>query len=369
MTQLSSGTSLIAGTMASVDVPSPVQADSYHDLGSLRQLRSKAADQSPEAIRAVAKQLEGLFLNLMLKSMRQASDVLAADNPFSSREIKTFEEMRDQQLGLNLAAGGGIGLARVIERQLTQQESKRWKEPDGVADSASTEAEAPSTPELKIDWSRRVPAVHTKLETRSLPVHEAQAIRGVSETPPSEAAEMDGRLPLMAARSMANVKNEFKPSGPIDFIDQITVHAQRAADRLGISAEAILAQAALETGWGAHQIRNVDGSPTFNLFGIKADARWTGQSVDIKTTEYRNGIAAQEVAAFRSYDSLASAFDDYASFLASQPKYRQALDTGQNPLLWGERLQQAGYATDPDYGKKIASIVSRLMADANNTSP
>lgn len=332
-------------------------AGAYHDLAGLRKLRNDAREQSPEAIRAVAQQMEGLFLNLMLKSMRQASSSFGEDNPFSSQEVRTYEEMRDQQLSLTMANAGGIGLARVIERQLTQQASQRWTEDRQDTPDASG-SNQPGLPG-DITGYRRIPALNT-----TLPVGQSlERARLSVVAPPVSVSErdLDNNKPVASIPVQdLNNQRQFNVAGPIDFVNQILPHAQRAGEAMGVDPMAIVAQAALETGWGKHVMQDKDGNSSFNLFGIKADQRWQGQSVSVWTEEYRNGIAGREIASFRAYDSLDAAFADYVNFLSNQPRYQSALQAGNDPHRWGSELQQAGYATDPSYGKKIAGIVSRL---------
>jgi len=120
-----------------------------------------------------------------------------------------------------------------------------------------------------------------------------------------------------------------------------------------------VAQAALETGWGRHMIRGEQGEPSFNLFGIKADSRWKGDAVSLTTTEYREGLPMKEQASFRAYQDYESSFRDYAAFLESNPRYRDVLSAADKPEVFAEKLQEAGYATDPNYGSKIRQIMNR----------
>ena len=135
--------------------------------------------------------------------------------------------------------------------------------------------------------------------------------------------------------------------------------AERVARDSGIDPKLMVAQAALETGWGRHMIRGEQGEPSFNLFGIKADSRWQGDAVSITTTEYREGLPMKEQASFRAYTDYESSFRDYVSFLESNPRYREVLSVADQPEVFAEKLQEAGYATDPNYGSKIRQIMNR----------
>jgi flagellar protein FlgJ len=155
----------------------------------------------------------------------------------------------------------------------------------------------------------------------------------------------------------------------VEFIRNLLPQAEAAAKELGISAKTLVAQAALETGWGKHQIKNADGTPSYNFFGIKAHGQWNGASVSKTTQEYSGGTAHAEVAAFRSYSSPAEAFNDYVKFIKSNPRYANALQHGGDGHRYAEGLQRAGYATDPAYAQKIGKISSGpLMTAALSTS-
>jgi flagellar protein FlgJ len=142
------------------------------------------------------------------------------------------------------------------------------------------------------------------------------------------------------------------------FVQSLLPHAQRAAHQLGVAPELLIAQAANETGWGKAIIQRPDGRSSFNLFGIKADARWTGDRVGVPTLEYQDGIALRKHDAFRAYESYADSFSDYVDFLRSNPRYGAALASAASPAAFARGLQQAGYSTDPAYGKKLISIMS-----------
>ena len=146
---------------------------------------------------------------------------------------------------------------------------------------------------------------------------------------------------------------------PEHFVSALLPVAERISRDTGIDPKLMVAQAALETGWGRHMIRGEQGEPSFNLFGIKADSRWKGNAVSLTTTEYREGLPMKEQASFRAYQDYESSFRDYVSFLESNPRYRDVLSAADRPEVFAEKLQEAGYATDPNYGSKIRQIMSR----------
>jgi flagellar protein FlgJ len=144
---------------------------------------------------------------------------------------------------------------------------------------------------------------------------------------------------------------------PDDFLRRLWPMAEQAAAQLQLAPEALLAQAALETGWGKHVMRRPDGDSSHNLFGIKADARWQGGAVPMSTLEYQDGVAVKTRADFRAYASYADSFQDYVGFLRSNPRYRDALGKTDDPAAYFAELQSAGYATDPRYAEKILKVL------------
>jgi flagellar protein FlgJ len=250
---------------------------------------------------AVARQFESLFIHMVVKQMRQTS---LGDGLFDSQQSQTYRDMYDQQISSHMADSGGLGLAPVIKRQL---------------------GGAVSTPERG----------------------RSQADYLAAPTPRAPALD-----PAVPAREPGF-------AGPADFVRRLRPHAERAAAELGVPTEALLAQAALETGWGKAVMQRPEGGISHNLFGIKADRRWEGEQVKVSTLEYRDGLAMKTRAAFRAYDSYADSFADYAAFIAGNPRYREALQSAADPKAYFEKLQQAGYATDPNYARKVLDILQR----------
>ena len=167
----------------------------------------------------------------------------------------------------------------------------------------------------------------------------------------------EGSAPVRRAGLSARMTHpESLARSATDFVRELLPHARDAAQRLGVSAKAILAQAALETGWGRRMPGRADGTSSWNLFGIKAGSAWTGDSVSVPTLEYDGGVARREQAHFRAYRSPAASFDDYAALLANDPRYAGALARGDDVGAFGRALQDAGYATDPEYAAKIEAL-------------
>lgn len=294
------------------------------DLQSLDSLKQGARQQSPEAIKQVAKQFEGLFVQMLLKSMRST---VPESELFSGKSEKMYQEMYDKQLSMRIANGRGIGLAKSIERQLGGK--------------------------VEEDVATKPLESYLQQPRAALPLDKNQ-VSLFSYYNPSD----DGG----AQQESANAEDEADSSSSEnwqtanDFINDIWSHAHRAAQTLGVDTDVLIAQSALETGWGKYVPLNGDGSTSFNLFGIKADQRWQGSSVEITTREYRHGVMQQEKAAFRAYDSVSQAFEDYTDFILSNPRYQQALEHGYDGEAYARELQKAGYATDPNYAEKINRV-------------
>jgi flagellar protein FlgJ len=302
-------------------------------------LRRDARQDSEGALRAVAEQFEALFLQMMLKSMRQAS---FGDPMFGSNEGDMYREMFDQQIALTMSRRRGLGLADVIERQLSR---------DGVKVSPGEGAElAPSRPLRIPPPSLVVPPVAGGIDGGSVTPKATQDVGSSSEVRTS------------AVESF---------SGPQEFVARLWPAARSAAARLHTQPAVLLAQAALETGWGQAIIKGQHGESSHNLFNIKADSRWGGARVAVPTLEYEDGIAVRRHEPFRVYDSFEASFDDYVNLLQGSPRYAAALERAADPQAFVKALHEAGYATDPDYSGKVLRVLDGLVThlDAAGLGP
>ncbi len=317
------------------------KAQIYTEFEGLNDLKTQARTDEKGALREVAKQFEGLFLREMVKSMRKAGDVFAEGNYLNSKQSEFYREMFDSQLSLTLTQKQGTGLAEALVQQLSRQIP--GMNPEGIPTAAHKD-------ELK-DYDRSVPVL-----SRNLP-EQVSKVNAVAE---SISSETSATTPIPAPESAA-MPERF--DSPEEFVRHLLPLAERAAQSSGINPRVMVAQAALETGWGRHMIEGKTGSPSFNLFGIKADQRWSGESVDIATTEFREGVPMSERASFRAYPDYESSFRDYASFLESNPRYRDVLASANDPDQFALGLQEAGYATDPNYGEKIRRILNTDTMD------
>lgn len=307
----------------------------YNDFGTLASLRTEARADEAGTLGEVAQQFESIFVQMMLSSMRDAT---MKGGLFESHQLETYEQMFDQQLSLDLARQGGVGLADVIVRQLGGETAA----PTDPASGGMRLTAGPSSPSLpgSPGGSGDTLSVY---RARALP-SPAPSVRapatGFAETGVGDGA----RAPLAAA--------------PAAFVDELRPLAEGAARELGVAPDVLLAQAALETGWGQHVIADGRGSSN-NLFNIKAGGDWSGPVVSVRTVEYRDGLAVRETAAFRAYASPVEAFDDYVNLLRDNPRYAPALAAAGDPENYLRGLQDAGYATDPAYADKILAILDR----------
>lgn len=285
-------------------------ASVYNDFSGLAELRARAGRDSPEAARETARQFEALFVQMMLKSMRDANAAFGDGSTDT-----TYQDMFDQQIALELTRRQGIGLADVLMRQF------------GLDAGNPTAAPAPSS---------GLPA----MTPARLMQFQAPAAAIAGPTP-------HGRDPAA----------DWRPENPEQFLRDIWPHAERAARRLGVDARAIAAQVALETGWGQKVVRDGNGISGNNLFNIKADSRWSGARVTVNTLEFEDGLPQLRQAQFRAYGSVAESFEDYVRFLSDNPRYADALRRGPSADGFVQSLQEAGYATDPRYAEKLRAIM------------
>jgi len=290
----------------------------------------------------VAEQFESLFLAEMLKSMRKAGEAFSEGNYLNSNESKTYRDMFDQQVSLSMANGAGTGLAEALVRQLSRQIPGMDSSGEKMAAHKSTLA----------DYDRSLPAI-----SKELPEQLSQ-VKALSEAAPSLAEPKADGSP---AQSVGNALPATFESAE-QFVGKLMPVAEKVAKESGIDPKLMIAQAALETGWGRHMIEGDGNEPSYNLFGIKADSRWSGDAVTITTTEFRGGVPMKERADFRAYDDYEASFRDYVDFLQSNPRYKDVLSSADQPEVFADKLQEAGYATDPEYGSKIRSIMNRSAA-------
>ena len=299
------------------------------DVQGVDELRRTARSSPQEGMKQASKQFEVMFMNMVLKSMREATP---SDGLFSSQSEKMYTSMLDQQLAQNLS-GRGLGLADAMYAQLSRMTG---------GDAAPQAGGLPMQPMFP---------------------GEAGAVAPKSRPMPQAYAPAAGRVDLSVyeeATAQATLSRSALPQAHVEaFVSRLLPAAQRASEDSGVPAQLIMAQAALESGWGKREIRMEDGSSSFNVFGIKADRSWKGPVAESATTEFVNGAPQKTRAAFRAYGSYDEAFADYAKFLSNNPRYSGVVAT-RDPAEAAHGLQRAGYATDPEYGGKLVRIMRQM---------
>ena len=309
------------------------------DVGSVEALKRQARTDPDKALKAASAQFEALLMQMMLKSMRAAADTTATTD---SQDTKLYKSMLDQQLSVALAKRG-LGLADMMARQLSPSVTAEADMRERARDAAAEVTEAVKRADVDgtlLDRVSEILRMRPGLQAAATPVVAASAAGAASaaaDKPDASASATE------AAR---------------DFVDRLWPHAEEAARATGIAPHFILGQAALESGWGRGEIRTADGAPSHNLFGIKAGRGWEGPTADVMTTEYVNGAPVKTVERFRAYGSYAEAFKDYARLLAANPRYAEVLNERTDPAAFARGLQQAGYATDPNYADKLTRIIT-----------
>ena len=288
----------------------------FADAQQLATLKREAVAHNPQALRAAAQQFEGLFIDMMLKSARAAN---FKDPLFGSSQQRFYQDLYDQQLSIELSKTHTFGLAEMLVQQLRRQ----WATPGSSAIPSTDAAPAASAPASAPSGVRASASL-------------ASATTATSDTGAVGAAQQTA------------------------FARSLWPDAERAARQLGISPVGLIAQAALETDWGRRMPRTSSGATSNNLFGIKAMGGWVGPSVTRGTEEYYKGAPTAVQAQFRAYGSCSQCFQDYTALLRNNPRYAGALGTGNDVGAFASALQQAGYATDPNYARKLTAVADTL---------
>ncbi|MEX3072515.1 flagellar assembly peptidoglycan hydrolase FlgJ [Vibrio alginolyticus] len=313
-------------------IKNPNDIGFIHDISSLDSLRKKAVEGKDgegeqEALRAAARQFESIFTNMMLKSMREANQGFES-NFMNSQNEKFYRQMLDEQMVSELSSSGSMGLADMIVKQLTAAQG------NDKSETAMREATDRAVEFRRVD--------------------------------PKKAREIEQRLIESGELSRPNTNNNVarisEPSrfdSPESFVNSMKPYAEKAAKALGVEPSLLLAQAALETGWGQKVVKNANGSSN-NLFNIKADRRWQGDKIATQTLEFHDNTPVKETAAFRSYSSFQDSFNDYVRFLNDNPRYETALQQRGDSESFIRGIHRAGYATDPTYADKVLQVQQKI---------
>lgn len=337
---------------------SPASGEFALSMGAVAKLKYSARQDRDEGIRQSAKQFEALFLQQMLKQMRAG---LPESNLLHSQQSDMYQSLMDQQWAQTLSERG-IGLADMLTAQL-QGKPKGNASGSEAADPLAAIATAAPQPLHASDAI--APSRQSTTSTDSADSLE----RTHFARPPLKAAVHNAVVPDMtvapseAAQATAPVRRALLPDHVNDFLDRMDGAAAVASRDSGVPKRLILAQAALETGWGRHEIARADGRPSYNVFNIKATG-WDGDAAAVTTTEFKRGQSYQTRAAFRAYDSYEHAFGDYARLLSESPRYAPVINASTAEGA-ARALQNCGYATDPAYADKLVSIMRRLPADVS----
>ena len=356
-------------------VGSMEQARFYADQNALKSLIQTSKSDS-DNLRRAAEEFESLFINMMFKSMRQANAVFSEGNPFESQETQFFQEMLDNQLSVEMSKGGGIGLSDMLMRQLSPLAENNISGDDvkdsGAGGNAVTSAQPDQqTSALYLKSGQRMEAARLQAPAKV----QGQLLYGDSESVSAYAQDTSANRPFKYAVSVLggvgvtqvtevqtdisspsyNYKEQTQFNSPEDFVAAMWPHAQKAGRALGVDPRALVAQAALETGWGKHIMGDGIGGSSKNLFGIKASAG-QARAVGHNTTEFVAGTPRKVRAQFRTYDSFGESFDDYVALISRHQRYEQARVHAHDPKAFMAALQSAGYATDPEYANKVYRV-------------
>jgi flagellar protein FlgJ len=311
------------------------------DVNSLTALKRQVKDGDPKALKAAAQQFEALFLQMVLKSMRDATP---REGLFDSEQSRMYESLLDQQMAQVLGAkSGGTGLAAMIEKQLLQQNVE------------------PQPFDGPLPLHPAVPSFLLPQQDKPLPLPRDTAPASIPlQNVPGALSNAVPSAPTITPSITSTIAPTIAPGTVTDaqraFVDRLLPSAVSTERATGIPAHFMVAQAALETGWGKSEPRRADGSPSFNVFGIKAGRNWQGPVIEATTTEYVDGVAQKQSERFRAYGSYDEAFRDYSSLLSANPRYAAVLGA-QDATSFARGLQRAGFATDPMYAAKLEKII------------
>ena len=282
-----------------------------YDAQALNGLKRDAASDPQGNLKQVAQQVEGMFVQMMLKSMRAA---LPKDGVLSSDQSRLYTSMYDQQIAQQMSQKG-LGLADMMVKQMSN--------------------------------ANAVPSETAGMSPMALD-------NEVLQTLPNQALEQMIRraVPKAPATPSLSLNNG-------NFVTRLSIPARVASQQSGIPHQLIVAQAALESGWGQREIPTANGTPSYNLFGIKAGGSWKGPVTEITTTEFEQGTAKKIKAQFRVYGSYVEAMADYVKLLTNNPRYAEVANA-RSPEQAAHALQQAGYATDPQYANKLVNVIQQI---------
>lgn len=303
----------------------PVSIFDPSQLAALRKGVTSDGANDPEVQRQVAQQFEALLIQGMLK---QARETASGNGMFNSDAVRMTQTIADEQMALNLA-NPGFGLAEALIAQMQQNQGGTLPSQKDVIANNSTRLphlRSGVGPEARIIDAPSLTALIKKLTGSQSVDRVASAVRGA-------------------------------PQHIAEFVHKMRNAVHTASAETGVPAKLIMSQAALESGWGKREILMDNGQSSHNLFGIKATGGWKGKVTNILTSEFVNGKMVKMKQPFRAYDSYEDSLTDYARLISTSPRYQSVL-TAPTAQEAARRVQEAGYATDPNYADKLIAIMA-----------
>jgi len=338
--------------------------NNHLDLTGLQELKARATNDpdSKEALEQAAAHFESIFIGMMLKSMRKANAAFEQDNPMNTNTTKFFRDMYDQQLATNMATEGSMGLADIIVKQLSN-DTENYQVASTLRNNADLTRQS-----YYIDSKVKLADISaTPTAAASTTSQPDSVLGGFNQAIDNVFSAIGAEKPTEIELAQSQTDTSSQPNSqktlvnfdsPEEFVDSLWQFAKKAAGQIGVNPAVILAQSALETGWGQHIIKDKNGESSFNLFNVKAHRDWDGEKAAQSTLEFEKGVAVRKTEPFRVYNNFSEAFDDFVKFLKSNSRYEEALDNAAEPEQFLQQLQKAGYATDPNYADKIIGILN-----------
>ena len=318
------------------------------DVQGFDAMRAQAGADPQRALKSTAKQFDAVFIQMMLKSMREATP---QEGILDSNDSKQYQAMLDQQLSQQMSSKG-VGVANALITQLSRNAGFQTGGANGAAGAGM------------IPGGQGIGGMLGGGSAGANNAGDAAMLNALARAYSN--AQANGALASgkgYSAQSALTPPLRGNGASPkVDaFVDKMAAPAQAASAATGIPARFIIGQAALESGWGKREIKQANGQTSHNIFGIKATSSWTGKTVNAVTTEYVNGQPKKVVERFRAYDSYEDALTDYASFIKSNPRYAPVVEASRDVAGFAHGMQKAGYATDPQYAKKLISIMRQIV--------
>jgi len=390
----------------------------YTDMRGLASLRNMQEQDPQGTLRQAAQQFEAFFVQMLLTNMRSAK---LADGLLDSKGTEFYQELYDKQIALSMSTSrpdgqsSGLGLADMLMRQLGGDLSLNGAHEKAAPSALQTDLirGSETRADAKTDGLKMYQAALPEPDpgqVHAISQRSARALAGhrpdqAGSTPPltqnvPQAATSVELHAMLAGATQRNAEGNTEDTigaglsqhvvgkdtdridpaqspnktrrfeSPREFITQLWGEAREAAASLGVSPQVLLAQAALESGWGRAIPRMATGESSYNLFGIKAGRSWSGASVVHATHEFENGAMQARKDAFRAYDSYADSFNDYVKLLRNSKRYEPVVSGTGDPAEFYRGLQKAGYATDPNYANKLIGLLeSPTMRSALHSRP